>query len=46
MLPRVEGQDAVESLLRRRRELLFGRFQDLWRHEASSGTWAALEGAV
>jgi CHAD domain-containing protein len=43
MLPRVAGQDPVESLLRRRRELLFGRFQDLWRHETSSGTWAALE---
>jgi CHAD domain-containing protein len=43
MLPRVAGQDAVEDLLRRRRELLFGRFQELWRHEARRGTWAHVE---
>lgn len=30
MLPRVAGVASVEGLLRTRRELLFGRFRELW----------------
>jgi CHAD domain-containing protein len=42
MLPRVEGVQSLEDLLRTRRELLFGRFRELW---ATSGreVWPALE---
>src|SRR5262245_30379215 len=43
MLPRVEGIPSLTSLLRARREQLFGDFHDLWQAEASRGTWAALE---
>jgi CHAD domain-containing protein len=43
MLPRAEGIESLQALLRTRRELLFRRFHDLWQAEASKGTWAALE---
>jgi CHAD domain-containing protein len=43
MLPRAEGIESLQALLRTRRELLFRRFHDLWQAEASTGTWAALE---
>lgn len=46
MLPRVEGIDSLAVRLRGRRELLFRRFHDLWRVEASKGTWTALERAL
>ncbi|MBW8059936.1 MAG: CHAD domain-containing protein [Solirubrobacterales bacterium] len=46
MLPRVEGVESVEALLRTRRELLFRRFHELWQAEAGKGTWAALEAAL
>jgi CHAD domain-containing protein len=46
MLPRAEGIESLETLLRTRRELLFRRFHDLWRGHAESGTWAALERAL
>ncbi len=42
-MPRAEGIPSLVSLLKRRRERLFGRFRDLWQAEASKGTWAALE---
>jgi CHAD domain-containing protein len=44
MLPRAEGIESLEDLLRTRRELLFRRFVELWR-EATS-TWVALESAI
>ena len=43
MMPRAEGIPSLASLLRGRRERLFGRFRSLWQAEASKGTWAALE---
>jgi CHAD domain-containing protein len=43
MLPRADGIEALQALLRTRRELLFRRFHDFWQAEASKGTWAALE---
>jgi CHAD domain-containing protein len=43
MLPRADGIESLQALLRTRRELLFGRFRELWRAEAEKGTWAALE---
>jgi CHAD domain-containing protein len=43
MLPRAEGIESLQALLRTRRELLFRRFHDLWQAEASKGTWATLE---
>jgi CHAD domain-containing protein len=43
MLPRVDGVDSLQALLRTRRELLFGRFRELWRAEDDRGTWTALE---
>jgi len=43
MLPRAEGIESLQTLLRTRRELLFRRFHDLWQAEASKGTWTALE---
>jgi CHAD domain-containing protein len=46
MLPRAEGIESLQTLLRTRRELLFRRFHDLWQAEASKGTWAALERAL
>jgi CHAD domain-containing protein len=33
MLPRVAGIESAEALLRARRELLFGRFRELWQAE-------------
>ena len=45
-MPRAEGIESLSALLRTRRELLFGRFRDLWQAEASKGTWAALERAL
>lgn len=46
MLPRTEGIESLQALLRARRELLFRRFGDLLRAEAAKGTWAALEAAL
>jgi CHAD domain-containing protein len=46
MLPRAEGIESLQSLLRSRRELLFGSFRDRWRGEADAGTWSALERAL
>jgi CHAD domain-containing protein len=43
MLPRAWGIESLRELLRSRRELLFGRFNDLWQAEARKGTWTALE---
>jgi CHAD domain-containing protein len=42
MLPQVEGVKTLEDLLRTRRELLFGRFRELWA-KASREVWPALE---
>ena len=42
MLPRVDGIHSLTTLLSARREQLFRDFHDLWRAEASSGTWTAL----
>ena len=42
MLPMVEGIPSLTTLLSARREQLFRDFHDLWRSEASSGTWTAL----
>jgi CHAD domain-containing protein len=41
MLPKLAGIGSLEALLRTRRELLYVRFQELWRAEA---TRSALEG--
>ena len=41
MLPRVEGIESLQGLLRTRRELLFRRFSDLWNEQRP--IWAALE---
>jgi CHAD domain-containing protein len=46
MHPRVEGIASMETLLRTRRELLFGRFRELWQAEATRDAWAALERAL
>jgi CHAD domain-containing protein len=46
MLPRVEHIGSLAMLLRARRELLYRRFVELWRTEASRGTWADLERAL
>ncbi len=43
MFPRVDGIESLQVLLRTRRELLFGRFRELWRAEDDRGTWTALE---
>jgi CHAD domain-containing protein len=43
MLPRADGIESLQALLRTRRELLFGSFRELWRDEAGKGTWTALE---
>jgi CHAD domain-containing protein len=43
MLPRAEGIESLEDLLRARRELLFQRFRDLWRAEVEKGTWDELD---
>jgi CHAD domain-containing protein len=43
MLPLTDGIESLQALLRTRRELLFGRFRELWRDEAGKGTWTALE---
>lgn len=42
MLPRAEGIDSLRALLRARRELLFGRFRELWA-EAERDAWPRLE---
>lgn len=46
MLPRVEGIPSLTTLLLARREQLFGDFRNLWKVEASRGTWAALEQSI
>jgi len=46
MLPRTEGIESLQALLRARREQLFGRFQGLLEAEASEESWAALERAL
>jgi CHAD domain-containing protein len=43
MLPRAEGIESLEDLLRTRRELLFRRFVELWREEEDRGIWAELD---
>jgi CHAD domain-containing protein len=43
MMPRAEGIESLQSLLRTRRELLHCRFCDLWQAEVSKGTWTSLE---
>jgi len=43
MLPKATGIGSLQALLRGRRELLFGQFQDLWRRQASENTWGALQ---
>jgi CHAD domain-containing protein len=43
MLPRAEGIESLQGLLRTRRELLFRRFVELWREEEGRGTWAELD---
>jgi CHAD domain-containing protein len=43
MLPRVDGIPSLTTLLSARREQLLRDFHDLWRAEASSGTWTALK---
>lgn len=43
MLPRTERVASLAATLKTRRELLYRRFCELWRSEAASGTWAALE---
>jgi CHAD domain len=40
------GLELLSVHLRARRALLFERFHDLWRTEASKGTWARLERAA
>ncbi len=42
MLPRAAGIESLRTLLRARRELLFGRFRELW-SEAERDAWPALE---
>ena len=37
MLPKVEGIESLETLLRTRRELLFARFRELWGAEETRG---------
>jgi CHAD domain-containing protein len=46
MLPRAEGLEPLQALLRTRRELLHRRFRELWKGEEAKGTWAALERAL
>jgi CHAD domain-containing protein len=46
MLPRAEGIESLEALLRARREQLFRTFHDLVQAQASEGTWATLERAL
>lgn len=46
LLPRAAGIASLELLLQTRRELLFGRFCDLWRSESEGGTWRELERAL
>ncbi|MGB7588949.1 MAG: CHAD domain-containing protein [Solirubrobacterales bacterium] len=43
LLPRVDGVESLETLLRARRELLFQRFREVWRTASENGTWTALE---
>lgn len=43
MLPRAEGIESLQDLLRTRRELLFRRFVELWREEEDRSTWAELD---
>lgn len=45
MMPRAEGIESLRSLLRTRRELLFGRFRELWA-EAEAEAWPRLERAL
>ena len=46
MLPKVEHIPSLSKLLQERRERLFHEFVELWQAEASTGTWAALDGAL
>jgi CHAD domain-containing protein len=43
MLPRAEGIESLQILLRTRRELLLRHFRELWLTESEGGTWLALE---
>jgi CHAD domain-containing protein len=44
MLPRADGIESLQDLLRTRRELLYRQFTELWRDEAS--TWDVLARAL
>jgi CHAD domain-containing protein len=46
MLAKVKQIGSVAAILRQRRERFFHEFVELWRAEASKGTWAALERAL
>jgi CHAD domain-containing protein len=46
MLPRAWGIESLRTHLRSRRERLFAEFRDLWREQADTGTWVALERAL
>lgn len=46
MLPKVDSIEPLAAILRGRRERLFHEFVELWRAEASKGTWAVLERAL
>jgi CHAD domain-containing protein len=46
MLPRAEGIESLVRLLRTRRELLFRRFAETWRAEATADAWNGLERAL
>lgn len=43
MLPRAEGIESLQALLRTHRALLFRRFNELAQAQASAGVWSALE---
>jgi CHAD domain-containing protein len=46
MTPKVEGIESVEALLRTRRELLHGRFRELWLAPETQDALTGLEGRV
>jgi CHAD domain-containing protein len=46
MLPKVEGIESLQAILRERRRLLFQGFTELWKSETAKGTWTALEAVL
>lgn len=46
MLPRVEHIDSAAATLCRRRGVLFREFVELWKGEASKGTWVTLQSSL